>query len=326
MASEGLQLLAGTVADADSRSSSRIAARVAREQAIIVHCALQRCRMKRQPDTPTFVCAQEGCLKKIHHECFKWLCDNRSTMEVDEENPHHHFCSAGCYTKFHKPAPKPRAAQLRWNNDGANGSDVSSDSIVIDWLTTQGNYEMWRGDSFGRTKISIAGEIAALINAAGVIKERDAAAVMDRITKTEGSFRKAYEWTQNTGAGITCERSIREYVTKLCPAYYELFPILKDNPSTAPLFTNHDSDDDVDDSDDDDSVSVAGRGVTAPGAASIATADLDEEDTDTVLTDALSPLKLSGNSAGRKLDSHDMTPKRHAKKKQRVGSGMYYWI
>lgn len=250
----GLDVLAGAAAT-DATTAAGISFCSAAERDAIIDCALQRCQMRRSPDAALFVCQKEDCVKRIHHDCFLWLCKERSTMEVDPENRHHHFCSANCYKKHHKPPTKPTASQLCWDNDGSPGTGVSSQQIIVDWLTTEGNYQKYRGDSHGRTKISIAGDIARLIGAGGILVPRDAHMVMGRISLIESSFRKAYEWTLNTGAGITCEQSIREYITKLCPHYYELLPIFQDNPSTQPLATNFtsdgsDSDDSIYDSDD----------------------------------------------------------------------------
>ena len=34
---------------------------------------------------------------------------------------------------------------VNWNNDNANNSDLLSMKILIDWLTTEGNYAAYRG-------------------------------------------------------------------------------------------------------------------------------------------------------------------------------------
>ena len=99
-----------------------------------------------------------------------------------------------------------------WNNDGPT-EDVNSLSILLRWITAEGNYNRYRGDiQHGKTKSAIAGEIVSLMEGQGIAKSLTAAKdVMTKICSLE-----------YTGAGIEDEATLKAAVTKRCRFYYEL--------------------------------------------------------------------------------------------------------
>ena len=108
----------------------------------------------------------------------------------------------------------------------------------MSWLTTEGSYSPWRGgDNFsGVTKKTLAKSIVSMIyDQVGV--QRNQKHVIDKITTIETDYRTASDWLGATGSGVECQISVREYVMKLCPFYYDLQDVMEDRASTKPLFS-----------------------------------------------------------------------------------------
>ena len=125
-----------------------------------------------------------------------------------------------------------------WHNDGPSES-VNSISVLMSWLTTEGNYSRWRGgDKFsGVTKKSLASSIVNLIHdQVGVTRTQKH--VINKIGTIEADYRSASDWLGATGSGVVCQISVREYVMKLCPFFYDLQDVMEDRASTKPLFSS----------------------------------------------------------------------------------------
>jgi hypothetical protein len=135
---------------------------------------------------------------------------------------------------------KPR--RTMWHNDGPD-STVSSLSILLDWLTTEGNYTRWRGGDkhSGETKTVLASQIAARISASGVGTIRKPKDIVTKISQLEQSFRDAIDFLSNTGAGITDETSLQQAIERRCPHYDTLKDVMADRASSQPLMTTEDA-------------------------------------------------------------------------------------
>ena len=131
--------------------------------------------------------------------------------------------------------------QILWKKD--NGFRRDSDTILLDWMTSHGNYSCFQGgdNHSGNSKIKIAGEVAILLTKEG-IHHQTAKDVAGQILAWEQLFRDTYNWTKNTGEGVKeiDPTSFHACVLKRFPYFFELEEIMSDHAGVQPLLTNED--------------------------------------------------------------------------------------
>jgi hypothetical protein len=80
------------------------------------------------------------------------------------------------------------------------------------------------------------------MNSANVKVTQTAEQVGNKILNLEQKFRKAFEWANATGQGVTDTRDFEKAVLKRCHVYYDLLPIMQDRANATALATNEDED------------------------------------------------------------------------------------
>jgi hypothetical protein len=142
-------------------------------------------------------------------------------------------------TKNATPVPVTPSKRFWYKDAKTETPEVTSISLLLAWLTEEGNYSTWRGGNAhsGLTKKEFAVNIAQMINDKVAVK-RDFKDIQNKIEALESSFRSATDWLNARGAGVTSESNIKEYVCKLCIYFYDFEPIMSSRASTAPLFSS----------------------------------------------------------------------------------------
>jgi len=119
---------------------------------------------------------------------------------------------------------------LSWSNDGPQ-TGVNSLQILLDWITTAGNYSRFTGGVGGETKLTVAGEIRNKIQSAGIVANRTPESIITKIYELVNSYKQAHHIKSQTGESM-------ENVYAACKYFDALDPILGSRPSVQPRVTN----------------------------------------------------------------------------------------
>ena len=107
-------------------------------------------------------CAHDGCANMCHRECYNSLVIRKNGLEPLAECSR--FEDVPACTKKHYDTVKKKALRaskdntnvnVTWNKDGKNGLDDlnTSESIILDWWTTLGNYDDFCNGTRDKKKI-----------------------------------------------------------------------------------------------------------------------------------------------------------------------------
>ena len=168
-------------------------------------------------------CSRRGCgsftnvQKCVVKDCEKYVCWVCVDVEVCQKNKLETLKDRNdedifvCTKKHYEKVAKSLAegdgdGRLPWNKDGPLGEadPNNSESILINWLCTEGNYARYRGkDNHGTRKKDFCEQISRQIKQAGIRRERTAKQIQSKIEHIESSFRRAHDWTTTeTGTGL----------------------------------------------------------------------------------------------------------------------------
>jgi hypothetical protein len=230
-------------------------------------CCIRGCKVT---DKELIKCYK--CDRFIHTDCFNDMFLVKQNLPPLPDN------RVACRKKCHSKS-MGHAATLYWHNDGKDGPDDShtSERILIDWMTTPGNYSRYRGkNNGGKTKLQIAQEVLDLFLLHGVRAKRNAKQVISKITQLEDKFKTVHDWTQATGAGMEGTGGYEDYIKSRCPFYYDLIPIMQDRASAKPKYTSEDLL--ADDSEEERDIARIVAGYQVPDVVDVMDGNEDDDD------------------------------------------------
>lgn len=196
------------------------------------------------PQDFIFNCFVSTCTKRVHSNCHQRLLKRLNVSPlIDPISQERYFvCSKTCYNWVEKNFINT-PTRIPWEKDGKEGPNDpnSSINILMNWLTTEGNYGKFRGhDNHGKRKLAFGLQIAKKIKDAGCRVARSGEAVVKKIQEIEGKFIKAHDWVNNTGQGVREQdgmATFEECVRQRCKWYFELEPIMGDRAKAQPKAT-----------------------------------------------------------------------------------------
>ncbi len=166
-------------------------------------CSIRGCKVV-EIGCELVACANKPCPHVFHLACFHSLVVDHNNLDIlkDASGAAVPCCTKKCYGTLE---PKYNGtSQLVWEKDGALGPEDPNNSLnlLLEWMTTEGNYACFCGNAEGKTKLKICEEVASLLKGKGVQVEHSKKNIFDKIQALEKMFKVAHEWAGQTGQGI----------------------------------------------------------------------------------------------------------------------------
>jgi len=121
-------------------------------------------------------------------------------------------------------ATKQKTKRVFWHNDNDGPGTRSSLDLLLDWISTEGNYAKWKGGMV--KKETVAKEILIFLKEKGAKKNRITRDIFAKMYEIETKFKATKDFLNSTGAGILTEVSLRKEVEKSCPYFYMLEAVM----------------------------------------------------------------------------------------------------
>ena len=180
----------------------------------------------------------------MHELCSKLLLDRHEIPTSERPVPTEGedvpivFCTKTCYMKWvslKKKAAKAAVAaekavlaaakkkRVPWEEDG-------SMDVLMEWLTTQGNYSNYCGGNGnrGKSKAQYYKDLSIMIKNKLPETSRTEKDVENKIVALERQFREASDWANNTGQGVSDPGDFEAAILQRCPYYHQLEDIMKE--------------------------------------------------------------------------------------------------
>lgn len=243
-----------TATASDTVTASDTTDAITAGDAAVIHdqrrCSVANCPVKGQTK---YRCSNVGCNKFVHLTCYVGLIINKNQMQPLPDDLI--ACTKKCYKETNNRLNPDDNGDLRntWECDGLNGKDDPHHSmkLLLDWWTTQGNYEKYRGkNNNGTKKVQYAEALAKKMKNETRSTDRTAKQVTTKISALETAWKKAHEWaTGTTGVGLQESdnpndvHSFEDYVLRKCKYYRTLYDVMIDRAANEPRALSYDKPD-----------------------------------------------------------------------------------
>ena len=148
--------------------------------------------------TPTIECALDECTKRVHRVCYEKQLSKSSVAR----NPigEFVFCNLGHHDKFVKCHSE---MELTWTNDGKDGTDdpKTSQFYLVEWLSSEENYQRYRDPPGSLTKLKVCEEIASMLSSKGTKNTWKGENVYNKIQHIEQKMKSCHDGFAGTKTG-----------------------------------------------------------------------------------------------------------------------------
>ncbi len=189
-------------------------------------------------------CSNPKCTRMIHLVCYQ-LLGRKYNIPTNDGNEV--FCTKTCLTRMPKPTSGGHQNNERTTHQelqiiGAAERITWTEEemeVLIKWITTEGNYAYYRGNTDGVKKKHIVQMLSLKLSEVSPVP-RSLKQITNKIHHLENSYRKAYNFQfKETGAGLKENNpaSFHDALLNICPYYDHLNPIMSDRAGTAPPYS-----------------------------------------------------------------------------------------
>ena len=190
------------------------------------------------------------CYRRFILEKYDYVHPDPLQRELPSNLWTHIACSKHCHDQYVQKVERlnQESYVFPYDEDGPKGKydPISSLSIILDWMSTGDNLKEYLGHNVeGKTKLDYAKEVNEMIQRAGCRQVRRAHDVRQKIDNLIASYKRASEWSKQTGQGLLDKGEVASFqdgLRQFCVHWDLLDPILRTRSGVVALFNSDDAD------------------------------------------------------------------------------------
>jgi hypothetical protein len=137
-----------------------------------------------------FDCALDNCTKRVHRICYEKQLSKSSVARILIRELV--FGNLGHHDKLVKPHSE---MELTWTNDGKDGPEdpKNSQHYLVEWLSSEENYQCYRDPPGALTKMKVCDEIASMLSSKRNRNKWKGENVYDKIQHIEQKMKSCHD-------------------------------------------------------------------------------------------------------------------------------------